>query len=67
MPKLKWYGVLPKKCEICGKPLRGYFVDGRTKMGPWATMCTNCHDKHGVGLGLGKGQKYSMRGGQKII
>jgi len=66
MPKLKWYGVLPKKCDICGKPLRGHFIDGRTKMGSWATMCMSCHNEHGVGLGLGKGQKYSLRGGQKV-
>ena len=66
MPKLKWYGILPKKCDVCSKPLRGYFIDGRTKMGSWAIMCTSCHNEHGVGLGLCKGQKYSMQGGQKV-
>ena len=66
MPKLKWYGILPKTCDICKRPLRRLFVDGRTKMGPWAIMCSSCHREQGVGLGLSKGQKYSIPGGQKI-
>jgi len=41
------------KCDFCGKE---GVIDGRTKMGPWAFMCRECHKKYGVGLGLGKGQ-----------
>lgn len=66
MQKLKWYGVLPKTCDLCKRPLRKFFIDGRTKMGPWAIMCSSCHREQGVGLGLSKGQKYSIPGGQKI-
>lgn len=66
MPKLKWYGVLPKTCDICHRPLKRFFVDGRTRQGPWAIMCSLCFESHGVGLGIGKGQKYSISGGQKI-
>ena len=66
MSKLKWIGLIPKYCDICKKPLKIFFVDGRTKMGPWAIMCSSCHREHGVGIGIGKGQKYSILGGQKI-
>lgn len=56
----KWISPPPTKCDICGTP-RGAadFVDGRTKVGPWAIMCLKCHGTEGVGLGLGKGQKYN--------
>lgn len=74
MPKLKWNGIMPKTCDICGKKLEREFIDGRingTKidkdfLAPWAIMCTKCFETFGVGLGLGKGQKYSIPGGQKI-
>ena len=66
MSKLKWQGTIPKNCEICRKKLGKEFVDGRTFVGYWAIMCGNCFKKYGVGLGLGKGQKYSLPGGQKI-
>lgn len=32
-------------------------VDGKTKDGPWANMCDECHTKFGVGLGTGRGQR----------
>jgi len=66
MPKLKWLGTIPRKCEICEERLVEEFVDGRTKLGLWAIMCVGCFKVHGVGLGLGKGQKYLIQGGQKI-
>lgn len=55
-----WMGTVPAHCDICGRTLvnSGIFVDGKTKMGPWAMMCAGCHGTHGVGLGSGKGQKY---------
>lgn len=42
------------KCDFCGKTA-GY--DGKTTHGPWANMCEDCFGQHGVGLGLGRGQK----------
>lgn len=33
-------------------------VDGKTTRGPWANMCAECFDAHGVGLGLGRGQRF---------
>lgn len=34
-------------CQICTKATAMY--DGPTKMGPWAYMCPDCMDSHGVG------------------
>lgn len=55
---------MKEECDIChqglakdpmGQVIR---VDGRTKHGPWADMCEECFQLYGVGLGLGKGQRY---------
>jgi hypothetical protein len=58
----RWHGTLPTTCDLCHKPLlvEGFleFVDGRTRQGPWALMCTECWRTHGVGLGCGRGQMY---------
>lgn len=32
--------------------------DGKTKHGPWASMCEACFTTHGIGLGPGRGQRY---------
>ena len=56
----KWIGEKPKKCDICPGPIEGHFVDGKTIDGPWALMCLRCHKDIGVGLGIGKGQKYQV-------
>jgi hypothetical protein len=37
-------------------------VDGKTVMGPWANMCEACFTEHGVGLGLGRGQRLVVAG-----
>ena len=59
--KNKWYGTVPTQCEICGEALTNAFIDGRIKVGFWATMCLACHKEVGVGLGVGRGQRYSMK------
>jgi hypothetical protein len=59
----------PTSCDICQAqrfrvPHSGIktggevFIDGRTRMGPWACMCPPCFEDVGVGLGTGRGQKY---------
>lgn len=60
---VKWTGRKPSVCDIpnCGTPITNFWVDGRTTFGPWANMCPACFTKYGVGLGLGKGQKYDAR------
>jgi len=52
-------------CDIpaCGKKA-GY--DAKTKMGPWANLCEEHFQEHGVGLGLGKGQKLILLGGKDM-
>ena len=49
-------------CDLCsGSVKRPAFVDGKTKLGPWAYMCRIHFTTHGVGLGLGKGQRLVKR------
>ena len=59
--KRVWYGIIPEKCDLCHKPINDTFIDGGTKMGPWANMCSVCHIRAGRGLGIGKGQKYQKQ------
>lgn len=53
-------------CQICDKENLKEIVDGRTKFGPWAWMCTDCHKEHGVGYGTGKGQRWDTETGKKL-
>lgn len=48
-----------KKCDFCGTEIDDILIDGRTKTGPWATMCSKCFKHYGTGIfGTGFGQKY---------
>lgn len=58
MAKTYWEGSAPV-CDFCGAKNLPVFVDGKTKLGPWAIMCHPDFRMHGVGLGVGKGQKYA--------
>lgn len=50
-------------CDFqCGRKAA---IDGATRQGPWAYMCVPCHETHGVGLGLGKGQRLLIEEGAK--
>jgi len=62
MAKVVWVGEPPTRCDICGKRIKNIFIDGKTRMGPWAFMCPECHRRFGVGLGVGRGQKYVKNG-----
>jgi hypothetical protein len=42
-------------CALC--LVRRAEVDGKTKFGPWAFMCGECHEEVGMGLGVGLGQR----------
>lgn len=46
-----------KECDFCDNTAR---YDGKTIIGPWAYMCQNCFESHGVGLGTGRGQKLEV-------
>jgi len=58
---MKWLGTTPVKCDCCTREPRKFFVDGKTRFGPWMIMCDECFSQFGVGLGLGKGQKYDAK------
>ena len=55
-----WQGQAPAKCDVCHRPIAETFVDGKTRMGPWAIMCHVCFRDVGVGLGIGLGQIYTL-------
>ena len=38
--------------------------DAKSKAGPWGYMCEACYAAHGLGLGLGIGQKLILRTSQ---
>jgi len=47
------------ECNLCGKVNLSEFVDGATRIGPWANMCMPCFRSVGRGLGVGRGQRYA--------
>lgn len=61
-----WEGSVTSNCEICSRKIDEEFIDGRTIMGSWAIMCSPCHAIHGVGYGVGRGQKYSLKNNKFI-
>ena len=59
--KAYWLGSL--KCDLCGyvflKHVGTVLYDARVRGGTaWSCLCPTCFDKHGVGLGIGRGQMY---------
>lgn len=46
------------KCDMCDKPA---YADGKTQFGPWGNMCKTHFAMFGVGLGLGKGQRFVLK------
>ena len=65
-PVKKWLSTPPTRCDICHKHITEVFIDGRTKMGPWAAMCEDCFKSYGVGLGVGQGQEYQLIDGDWV-
>lgn len=48
-------------CDLCRPALqRDAHFDGKTDMGPWAYMCDTHFRAHGLGLGLGRGQRLIL-------
>jgi hypothetical protein len=49
-------------CDFCPPSSgRKAVIDGKTKAGPWANMCSIHYGRHGVGLGLGHGQRLELK------
>jgi hypothetical protein len=65
--KTYWLSEVPKSCDICHNSITTVFIDGATTFGPWANMCVSCHDLYGVGLGIGKGQKYQKQSDGRFL
>lgn len=61
---MKFYaGTIPSACDLCKAPIIKVFVDGATRMGPWANMCVSCFRSVGRGrFGTGFGQRYKQQG-----
>ena len=62
----KWISAKPAVCDICRKPLKQQFVDGKIQGGPWAIMCAVCHSRNGYGIGTGLGQRYDLETLEKV-
>ena len=61
MKEKLWLGSPIKCCNICGREIHDYFVDGDVRGRGWAILCLLCHQRVGTGTGTGKGQKYERR------
>ena len=57
---LKWHSSTPTHCDICGREIKNEFVHGKTFKDSWGIFCPKCHKVVGVGLGVGRGQRYLL-------
>lgn len=46
------------RCDICRLEEQREIYDARTISGQWGWICKFCFASMGIGLGIGKGQKY---------
>jgi hypothetical protein len=53
-------GNMEKTCDLCYRRCPSTYYDAKTKNGPWATLCSVCYEKVGIGLGTGKGQQFAF-------
>jgi hypothetical protein len=61
MPREKyWIGTIGEKDDF-NCPILNEFVDGKTRHGPWAIMAPASYKIYGMGLGLGRGQRYKKQ------
>lgn len=56
------YANPPSKCDVCGEEIVEQFYDAAMRTGQWACMCSMCFSRYGIGLGIGRGQKYEWNG-----
>lgn len=62
-----WRGPVRPKDDF-GLAITDEFIDGKTKMGPWATMTPESFKKYGFGkLGMGLGQRYKKQADGKWL
>jgi hypothetical protein len=60
LDKVYWLSPVGKADDF-GDTVADTIIDGKTKMGPWGLMTPKSFARYGVGLGLGRGQKYSKQ------
>lgn len=48
-------------CRMAGDPEVPAGFDGATRLGPWANMCPTHFGLHGLGLGIGRGQRLVVK------
>ena len=50
-------------CDFCATEIvdSAARYDAKTMGGPWAKMCERHFKAHGIGLGIGRGQRYLLR------
>ena len=66
-PPKNWYSPPPEKCDLCSQPIKDKFIDGRVQLKKiWRFMCPSCHLTDGDGLGVGRGQEYTLTDGEWI-
>jgi len=54
--RTEWTGQ--QACDYCGEAADTMY-DSASKEGPWAFMCPDCWEKHGLGkIGVGYAQRY---------
>jgi hypothetical protein len=67
-PLPKYYiGKVPEKDDF-NRQINDDFIDGKTNYGTWGIMNPETFKYQGVGLGIGKGQRYKKtpEGWQKV-
>lgn len=37
-----WGGVVPRECDVCGAAITAVFVDCKTTLGGWGSVCVEC-------------------------
>lgn len=58
--KVYWHSNVPMLDDF-GAIIGKEFIDGKTNNGRWAIMSERSYRQFGIGLGLGKGQRYEKQ------
>jgi len=56
-----WRGSPIGPKDDLGAKIDDVFYDAKTVMGPWGILSPASFRQHGVGVGLGRGQKYEKQ------
>jgi len=63
--KIYWLGA--HHCDVCRKMNPPELYNCRTNLGVWGMLCKECFNILGVGLGIGKGQRYERQEDGKYL